>query len=221
MNTLTEREAFLSQDEVRKAYNRLAPIYEVWSVLTESRARQRVWDLSAVRDGESVLEVAVGTGATLEKFAAANPSGRTCGIDLSEGMLVKSKDRLEKSGLAKRVELRSGSAFKLPYAAESFNLVVNQYMLDLIPFSDIQKILSEFHRVLKPGGRLVIAGMTVEEHFGSGIWQRLYDLSPSLMAGCRGIQMAPRLSASGFAVTSREYFQQLFFPSEVVAALKS
>jgi sugar phosphate isomerase/epimerase len=75
--------------EVIALYSRLARLYEVWARLTESRPRRRVVGLAAVRDGGAVLEVAIGTGAQLVAMARRNPSGRTVGIELADGMLPR------------------------------------------------------------------------------------------------------------------------------------
>jgi hypothetical protein len=63
--------------------------------------------------------------------------------------------------------------------------------------------------------------MTFGEQPGSGIYQRLYEISPALMGGCRGIQMSGLLRDHGFHVHSREYIQQLLFPSEVILASRA
>ena len=55
-------DAKISKDRVPDVYRRIAPVYDVWAWLTERDARDRCLKLAAIRDGESVLEVAVGTG---------------------------------------------------------------------------------------------------------------------------------------------------------------
>ncbi len=85
--------------KVLRTYTRLAPVYELWAKLTESRARRRVLELAAVRDGESVLEVAVGTGVQLAALARRNRSGRTVGVELADGMLEKARGELSRAGL--------------------------------------------------------------------------------------------------------------------------
>ena len=72
-----------------------------------------------------------------------------------------------------------------------------------------------------PGGKLVLANMTRGEGMGSGIYERLYRLSPALMGGCRGVQLSEVLRDHGFTVQSREYFQQMLFPSEVILAVNN
>ena len=69
-------EARLDKDKVPGTYRRIASIYDAWAWLTESRARERCLSMAALRDGESVLEVAVGTGLAFERILRANPSGR-------------------------------------------------------------------------------------------------------------------------------------------------
>jgi ubiquinone/menaquinone biosynthesis C-methylase UbiE len=93
-------------------------------------------------------------------------------------------------------------------------------MFDLIPFDEMDKILNEFHRVLKKGGKLVLVNMTKGKRFGSGIYDRLHRISPKVMGGCRGIQLSDRLKQHGFKLSVREYHQQLLFPSEVILAYK-
>jgi hypothetical protein len=61
-------------ERVGAIYMRLAPVYELWARLTESGPRRRVLELAQVQDGESLLEVAVGTGAQLVDLARANPA---------------------------------------------------------------------------------------------------------------------------------------------------
>ena len=69
-----------SSEKTLAAYSRLARVYEAWAKLTESRPRRRVLELVDVRDGESILEVATGTGAQIVALARRNPSGRTAGV---------------------------------------------------------------------------------------------------------------------------------------------
>jgi ubiquinone/menaquinone biosynthesis C-methylase UbiE len=163
--------------------------------------------------------VAVGTGLAFQEIVKRNPRGENTGIDLSRGMLEKAKNRLQKTGKANYF-LGLGTAFDLPAAAASIDLLFNNYMFDLLAYEDMDKVLDEFRRVLKPGGKLVLINMTLGETPGSKLYDWIYRLSPKTMGGCRGVRLAARLRQHGFAVEAREYHQQMLFPSEVILARK-
>jgi ubiquinone/menaquinone biosynthesis C-methylase UbiE len=175
--------------------------------------------LAEIKNGQNILEVAVGTGLAFYEIVKRNPDGANIGIDISEGMLTKAKNRLRKLSAAS-YELKLGSAFNLEAKDEQFDLVINNYMFDLISFDQMDAILMEFKRVLKKNGKLVFVNMTVGEKIGSGIYDLIYRVSPKLMGGCRGVQLSERIRRHGFEVKSREYHQQLLFPSEVIIAQK-
>ena len=94
-------------EDVPATYGRLAPVYELWARLTESRARRRVLELAAPGPAEDVLEVATGTGAQLVELARRNPRGRTVGVEISDGMLAKTRRRLADGGWTE-VEVAAG-----------------------------------------------------------------------------------------------------------------
>jgi ubiquinone/menaquinone biosynthesis C-methylase UbiE len=141
------------------------------------------------------------------------------GIDLSKGMLQKAKKRLQRVPSA-NYELSIGTAMKLSAGDGSVDTLLNNYMFDLIPFKDMDTILMEFKRVLKKGGRLVLINMTEGERFGSGLYDFIYNISPKSMGGCRGVKLTGKLQQDGFKVETREYIQQMLFPSEVIVAYK-
>jgi ubiquinone/menaquinone biosynthesis C-methylase UbiE len=187
--------------------------------LTESRARDRAIELARIEDGQNILEVAVGTGLAFYEIVKRNPHGHNVGIDLSTGMLEKAKDRMKNLAGA-NFSLAIGTAFKLPAQAESVDLLVNNYMFDLITYADMDRVLAEFRRVLKATGKLILVNMTNGETLGSKLYDFIYKLSPKTMGGCRGVRLADRVKQHGFAVEVREYHQQMLFPSEVILAHK-
>jgi ubiquinone/menaquinone biosynthesis C-methylase UbiE len=98
-------------------------------------------------------------------------------------------------------------------------------MFDLIRYEEIDLIIQEFKRVLKIGGKLVLVNMTNYEKCLSRIiltkvYNALYNLSPKTVGGCRGVQLSGTLKDNGFEIVTREYFQQMLFPSEVILAIK-
>lgn len=212
-------DAKLNKDEVREAYRRYASTYEIWSGVTESKARQRCLQAAHIKDGESVLEVAVGTGILFEKILQLNPTGRNEGIDLTEEMLSRARARVEKLGASGYV-LKVGDAYHLQYPDNSFDVVLNNYMFDLIPEKDFVAILSEFRRVLGKGGRIVLVNMTKGSRLFNAVWEWLYRIQPSLLGGCRGIELKPYLEKVGFEKIRREYVSQMSFPSEVIYGVK-
>jgi ubiquinone/menaquinone biosynthesis C-methylase UbiE len=207
-------------ERVPRMYTRLAPVYEAWARATESKARRRVLELASVHPGEDVLEVATGTGVQLVRLARANPGGRTVGVEISEGMLAQTRRRLEDAGLTAEVEVIEGSGLELPFADQSFDLIVNGYMLDLLPRDDIPRALAEFKRVLRPRGRLVLSNMTKGERRRHRIWDWAYERGVVVTANCRGVLAAPVLRELDFTGVSREYLSQMLFPTEIVTALK-
>jgi ubiquinone/menaquinone biosynthesis C-methylase UbiE len=206
-------------EDVPAIYDRLAPVYELWARLTESRARRRVLELAAPGPAEDVLEVATGTGAQLVELARRNPRGRTVGVEVAEGMLAKTRSRLADRGLAE-VEVLQADARELPFDEESFDLIVNSYMLDLLPRAEIPRALAEFRRLLRPGGRLAMSNMTLGESRLHRVWDALYSRGIVLTANCRGVLAAPVLAELGFVDIEREYSAQLGFPTEIVLARK-
>jgi ubiquinone/menaquinone biosynthesis C-methylase UbiE len=212
-------DARIAQDQIGQLYDKLAPVYDAWGQLTESRARHRAIELAAIEDGLSILEVAVGTGLTFREIVKRNPHGRNAGIDISPGMLAKASQRLQKLAGA-NYSLGQGTAFNLATPTESVDLLVNNYMFDLISYEDMDKVLAEFKRVLKRGGTLILINMTEGETVGSRLYDLVYRLSPKTMGGCRGVRLAPMLERHGFMVETREYCQQMLFPSEIILARK-
>ena len=213
------QDAHVGQEEIAAVYDRIAPLYDIWGRLTETRARDRAITLADIRDGQSILEVAVGTGIAFGEILKRNPNGTTIGIDLSEGMLARARKRARRFA-ATTYSLEIGSAFQLAVGDETIDTLVNNYMFDLIPFEEMDTIIVEFKRVLKDGGKLVLVNMTEGERFGSRFYDRIYQISPKTMGGCRGVCLTDRLQRNGFTVAQREYYQQMLFPSEVILAFK-
>jgi ubiquinone/menaquinone biosynthesis C-methylase UbiE len=212
-------DASVSQSEIPGVYDSLSKTYDIWGKLAETRARDRAIELANIKDEQNILEVAVGTGLGFYEIVQRNPNGTNIGVDISRGMLQKAEKRLGKLTAA-NYDLRIGNAFSLEAEDERFDLLVNNYMFDLIAFDEMDAVLEEFKRVLKKGGKLILVNMTEGESFGSGIYNLIYRITPKLFGGCRSVRLSDKLEDHGFKVISREYYQQLWFPSEVILALK-
>lgn len=213
------REAFVLKADIPKVYRSIAPVYDIWGMLTETKARKRCLELADIQDGSKVLEVAVGTGSAFVEILKKNPNGKNTGIDLTMEMLNRARKKAKKSGIG-NYTLEPGDAYDLSYPEGTFDVVLNNYMFDLLPEKDFPDLLSGFFRVLKPGGKLVMANMTKPRQWYSAIPELVYRIRPSLLGGCRGIYLLPYLESAGFIETRREYISQMMFPTEVICGVK-
>ena len=134
-------------------------------------------------------------------------------------MVEKAKKRISKIG-QRNYTLHLGDCRRLPFEDETFDVIMNQYLLDILPVADFIPILQEFKRVLKDGGRVILTNMTKGEKWVNQIYEGIYRLRPPLLAGCRGVLSQPFLDKVGFREFHREFVSQLGFPSEVVRGVK-
>jgi ubiquinone/menaquinone biosynthesis C-methylase UbiE len=211
--------ARFTHEEIVRKYNRIASIYDLFGILMESKARQQALEFAAIQDGEKVIEVALGTGLNFIEVLKRNPNGRVDGIDISTKMLDRARRRIFKTG-QNNFTLHLCDCRHLPFKDGTFNVLMSQYLLDILPVEDFIPILLEFKRVLKNRGRLVLVNMTKGERWVNQIYEGIYKLKPPLLAGCRGVLAQPFLEEIGFKEIQREYVSQFGFPSEVVRGIK-
>jgi len=209
--------AKLNKRDVVDVYTQTAPIYDVWGSITETKARNRALSLAQIKDGESILEVAVGTGLTFQEILKANPHGKNVGVDLTPAMLEKAKSRIGKLS-AQNYQLLVGDAYHLELPDHQFDLVMNNYMFDLLPEKDFIPVLKEFKRVLKPQGRIVLVNMTKGKYFYQRFWESVYRINPRWLGGCRGVLLSQSLQKAGVNHINRETMSQMGFPSEIISA---
>jgi demethylmenaquinone methyltransferase/2-methoxy-6-polyprenyl-1,4-benzoquinol methylase len=157
----------------------------------------------------------------LAKYVA--PPNTIQGVDISPGMLVIARQTLDNARVT-NVELSEGSAAELHFPDNTFDVLYNAYMLDLIPLADMPRIVNEFKRVLKPGGRLILLNMSKRDAQITTWRERLYPLLPPKLAlyvigGCRPVLMEQTVKQAGFSTVMREYLEDQF-PSEIVTAIK-
>jgi ubiquinone/menaquinone biosynthesis C-methylase UbiE len=208
-----------THEEIVRKYNWIAPIYDLFGILMESKAHQRAIDIAAIKNGEKILEVAFGTGLNFVEILKRNPQGWVNGIDVSMKMLERARKRISKTG-QKNYTLYLCDCRHLPFEDGTFDILMTQYLLDILPVEDFIPILLEFRRVLKDGGRIVLVNMTKGERWLNKIYEEIYKLKPPLLAGCRGVMAQPFLEEIGFKEFQREFVSQLGFPSEVVLGVK-
>lgn len=175
----------ISPQKARKIYDFFSRFYD-YITKYEGEAKRRGLEVAEVKPDYVVLEVGFGTGQMLVELARrVKDGGRVCGVDVSPKMLGKTKMLLRRHGLSERVDLQLGDARKLAYEDNVFDVVFNSYMLDLIDTPEIPRVLMEFKRVLKPGGRLVLVNMSKGEKWFSNmrLYERIYKYCPSCLGG--------------------------------------
>jgi ubiquinone/menaquinone biosynthesis C-methylase UbiE len=188
-------------ERVRRLQDKEAPHYdrnmEFFDRILFAGGRE--WACSRVSG--DVLELAVGTGRNLPYYRA---DARLTGIELSPQMLKIAKRRAEELG--RDVDLQAGDAQALEFEDRSFDTVIITFGLCTIP--DDREAVTEAHRVLRPGGRLVLL-----EHVRS----------PSLVV--RSLQraldpLAVRFAADHLVRDPLDYLTDVGFETESVRRLK-
>ncbi|MBV7407440.1 class I SAM-dependent methyltransferase [Maritimibacter sp. DP1N21-5] len=135
---------------VQTSYARWAPVYDrTFGAVTNTGRRRAVAHIST-RSG-TVLEVGVGTGLSLAHY---KPDLSVTGIDFSEEMLGKARQKVEDQNLTHVKSLRQMDARTLDFPDASFDTVAAMHVLSVVP--EPERVMSEIARVLKPGGEVVI-----------------------------------------------------------------
>jgi arsenite methyltransferase len=118
------------------------------------------FSLGRLVPGERVLDL--GCGAGTDSLVAAQMVGQTgqvTGLDMTPEMLAKARASAAELGTA-NVEFVEGEAERLPFPDESFDVVISNGVIDLVPDKDA--VFWEIVRVLKPGGRIQVADVTIQ-----------------------------------------------------------
>lgn len=119
------------------------------------------FSMGSLQPGDDVLDV--GSGAGMDTLVAAQmvvgPTGSVTGIDMTPEMVAKARGSVAEMGLG-NVTIVEGSAEPLPFDDASFDVVISNGVIDLIPDKDA--VFSEITRVLRPGGRIQLADVTIQ-----------------------------------------------------------
>jgi ubiquinone/menaquinone biosynthesis C-methylase UbiE len=157
-----------------RAYSRFARLYDLAVRVLPIWQRWLRRALPYI-EGPRVLEVSFGTGWLLTHYASRVEAS---GVDLNARMVAVARTNLERCG--KRAELQKANVESLPFADASFDTVVNTMSFSGYP--DGSKAMSELHRVLRPGGRLVLIDVNYPSEgnrLGTALvnmWKRSGDL---------------------------------------------
>ena len=143
---------------IKRAYAILSPVYDLLFDKIFHPGRVAAINLLEINPGDRVLEVGVGTGLNLPLYP------RHChltGIDISEEMLRKARERVRSNGLP-NVSLELMDASNLAFQNDAFDHVLATYVISAVP--DPVRTLLEMRRVCKPSGHLVVLNHFMSEN---------------------------------------------------------
>jgi ubiquinone/menaquinone biosynthesis C-methylase UbiE len=149
----------------------------------------------------AVVELGCGTGRLAAELLGHHmPASATyLGFDVSETMVKLAATRLQPWGGRAGVHLSDGSP-RLPIGEGICDRYLCMYVLDLLDDADIQAVIRDARRVLKPGGRVCLAsltvGQTVPSRVVSRLWRAAHAWRPQLVGGCRPILLEKLLDDS-------------------------
>ncbi|HTX52093.1 MAG TPA: methyltransferase domain-containing protein [Candidatus Baltobacteraceae bacterium] len=157
----------MDYETIKRAYAILSPVYDFLFDKIFYPGRVAAVDLLEIQSGSCVLEVGVGTGLNLPLYPR---DARITGVDISEEMLKKARERVTQFGMT-NTELLVMDGSKLEFPDNSFDRVIATYVISAVP--DPVKTLLEMRRVCKPSGHLVILNHFKSENPVIGMFEKL------------------------------------------------
>jgi len=149
--------------QVRRMFDGIAHSYDTLNH-TLSVGVDRLWRKQTIKalsaNGKTlanILDVATGTGDLAILAARHYPSAHITGIDISDGMMEIGRQKVEHEGLTDKVVLMNADCSSLPFPTGSFNGIVSAF--GLRNFEDLDRCLSEMHRVLADDGHVAIVDL--------------------------------------------------------------
>ena len=161
--------------KVQGVFNSVAAKYDVMNDVM-SIGIHRIWkeammDWLAPRCGQTLIDVAGGTGDVSFKFLNRAGTGHATVLDLTENMLVEGRKRAEASEMEQSLDWLVGDAMALPFADNSFDVYTISFGIRNV--TRPEDALSEAFRVLRPGGRLMVLEFS---QIPVPLVQKAYDL---------------------------------------------
>jgi len=163
-------------ERVADVFHSVASKYDLMNDLM-SAGIHRIWkkftiEVSGVRPGNSVLDIAGGTGDLTAKFSRlVGPEGQVVLADINDSMLKVGRDRLTDRGIAGNVVYSQADAQYLPFPDNTFDCITIAFGLRNVTDKDLA--LASMYRVLKPGGRLLILEFSKPQN---RVLEKAYDL---------------------------------------------
>jgi demethylmenaquinone methyltransferase/2-methoxy-6-polyprenyl-1,4-benzoquinol methylase len=157
-----------------------------------------------------ILEIGCGTGHGILQLArAVGESGKVYGIDISEGMLEVSKNRIEKQIMSKRVELICEDACDVHLAHDTFDAIFMSFTIELFAMQD---------RILKGNGRIVVVSLSRRKvNSAVRIYEWLHSKVPDIV-DCRPIYVVETITQCGFTIVEVKKMILFGLPVDIVLA---
>jgi ubiquinone/menaquinone biosynthesis C-methylase UbiE len=194
-----------------------------WQAFYEAKVRHDLITHASFETAQAVFEFGCGTGALAERLLTShlNPSARYVAVDSSTTMVRLAKARLARFGPRVEVQQTDGS-LQFGAASGSYDRFVSAYVADLLSTSDIAALFCEAHRLLLPGGRLCLVSLTHGTSWLSrlvtGVWAGVHRLAPTLVGGCRPLELCALLPAHLFHLEYVKKVTAFGIPSEIIVA---
>jgi ubiquinone/menaquinone biosynthesis C-methylase UbiE len=211
-----------SKEEARASYDKISPWYDLLAGGFEKKYRDAGLQELNVKDGEVVLEIGFGTGDCVLALAqSVGDSGKVYGIDISEGMLHITREKVERGRLSRRVELICSDGTKLEFQGNSFDAIFLSFTLELFDTPEIRTVLQECRRVLRSGGRICVTAMSQKgkDTLIMSVYGWMHIRFPNYV-DCRPIFVQRALEDAGFRILNVRGMSMCGLPIDIVLAVK-
>lgn len=215
----------LSHDQARDFYDRFGAKQDMQGFYEDAPIAD-LCEQSAFEEAEKIFEFGCGTGRLAEHLFQYYLQEKCTytGVDLSTTMVHLASSRLKRFQDRAGVQ-RTDGEMRMDAADASCDRVISNYVLDLLTEEDIRAFIQEAKRVLTPEGKLCIVGLTqgcsLVSRFVSRLWSIVHRVRPSLVGGCRPIEVRAYLEAEDWRILHHRTVVASGIASEVLIASPS
>jgi len=207
-------------DRTRRVYDLLSGVYPVSTYIFHSQAHKAALEMSGLKDGMRVLEVATGSGEMFGRLTAKNRNGQTIGIDLSPNMAARTQRLARKNYPSARAHCQAVDARHLPFRDESFDAVFCCYLFELLSTEGILGTLGEIRRVLRRQGTFATVMLGENTAAFNAFYRAAGSLLPSLWGRQVEAGMPAFIQGSNFQIVGDRLVRQCYYPSRVLCCRK-